>query len=64
MGAQLYNAKLLSARILTPLVSGLRSVLMAAGIAVVLPMINKIGIVTTHALVALLVWIAYGYVVF
>ncbi|KDR82154.1 hypothetical protein GALMADRAFT_135516 [Galerina marginata CBS 339.88] len=39
---------------------GLRSVLMAAGIAVALPMINTYGIAFTNAVCAVLVWIAFG----
>ncbi|KAJ3513856.1 hypothetical protein NLJ89_g2715 [Agrocybe chaxingu] len=39
---------------------GLRSVLMAAGIAAVLPMINTYGIFMTNAVCAVLVWIAFG----
>ncbi|PPR07301.1 hypothetical protein CVT26_012420 [Gymnopilus dilepis] len=39
---------------------GLRSVLMAAGIAVVLPMINTFGIAVTNAVCAIIVWIAFG----
>ncbi|KAF8877738.1 MFS general substrate transporter [Gymnopilus junonius] len=38
---------------------GLRSVLMAAGIAVVLPMINTFGIAITNAVCAVMVWIAF-----
>ncbi|KAF8951951.1 major facilitator superfamily domain-containing protein [Flammula alnicola] len=40
--------------------NGLRSVLMAAGIAIVLPMINTFGIAITNAACAILVWIAFG----
>lgn len=42
--------------------SGLRSALMAAGIAVILPMINTYGIAVTNALCAAIVWISFGYV--
>ncbi|KAF4614431.1 hypothetical protein D9613_003523 [Agrocybe pediades] len=39
---------------------GLRSVLMAAGISAVLPMINKLGVAATNAIVAGLAWLGLG----
>ncbi|KIM49868.1 hypothetical protein M413DRAFT_117885 [Hebeloma cylindrosporum] len=39
---------------------GLRSTLMAAGIAVILPMINTYGIAVTNTLCAVLVWMSFG----
>lgn len=40
----------------------MRSVLMAAGISVVLPMIDAFGVAVTNALCAILVWVSFGYV--
>ncbi|KAF8809325.1 MFS general substrate transporter [Phlegmacium glaucopus] len=42
------------------IIRGLRSTLMALAIASFLPMINTFGIVATHALSALLVWLSFG----
>jgi MFS family permease len=40
--------------------NGLRSILMAVAIASFLPMMNTFGIVTTHILCALVVWLSFG----
>ena len=42
--------------------SGLRSALMAAVIAVILPMINTYGILVANALCAVMVWVSFRYV--
>ena len=46
------------------LFSALRAVLVALAVAATLPMIEAYGILVTHALCAILVWISFVYVVF
>ena len=43
--------------------SALRSVLVALAVAATLPMINTFGILVTHAVCAVLVWLSFVYVV-